>query len=88
MKLGHVQGNVVSTIKHPCFHGQRVLIVQPLNLLGEKDGPAVLACDSVSAGPGDVVLLQQNGISAQEILGTKKDPLHSVIVGIVDRVCR
>lgn len=86
MILARVKGNVTATVKHKCFIGHRVLIVQPIDADGNDKGKSFLSCDSVSAGPGDVVLVQQEGNTAREILGTKEDPFHSVIVGIVDQV--
>ena len=49
-------------------------------------GSTILACDTVNAGPGDLVLVEQEGNAARQLLGTKSDPFHSVIVGVVDRV--
>ena len=87
MILARVKGNVVATVKHPCFTGHRVLIVQPIDYVkGADKGASFLACVTVSAGPGDVVLIQREGNTARELLGTKEDPFHSVIVGIVDKV--
>lgn len=86
MKLARVIGNVVATRKHPCFQGHKVLIVQPVDESGADSGETFLSCDTVSAGPGDLVLVQQEGNSARELLGTRQDPFHSVIVGIVDEV--
>lgn len=86
MILTRVKGNVVATVKHPCFKGHKVLIVQPIDINGNDIGKSFLSCDTVHAGPGDVVLVQQEGNTARELLGTKDDPFHSVIVGIVDEV--
>lgn len=86
MLLGRIKGNVVSTIKHPCFKGHKMLIVQPIDGDGKDIGKPILSCDTVQAGPGDVVLVQQEGNTARQLLGTKDDPFHSVIVGIVDKV--
>ncbi|MBF0312970.1 MAG: EutN/CcmL family microcompartment protein [Oligoflexia bacterium] len=86
MKLAKVIGNVVSTMKHPCYKGLKILMVQPIDHLGKSDGPVVLSCDHAGAGPGEIVLLQQDGNAARELLGTKHDPFHSVIVGIVDQI--
>ncbi|MCK4608988.1 MAG: EutN/CcmL family microcompartment protein [Gammaproteobacteria bacterium] len=86
MILARVKGNVVATVKHDCYKGQRLLIVQPVNDKGDDIGASFLACDTVQAGPGDVVLVQREGNTARQLLGTKKDPFHSVIVGIVDNV--
>lgn len=88
MILTRVKGNVVATVKHPCFIGHKVLIVQPIDANGNDIGKSFLSCDTVHAGPGDVVLVQQEGNSARELLGTKDDPFHSVIVGIVDKIAK
>ena len=42
--------------------------------------------DSVQAGVGDLVLCAREGNTARQILGKDTDPLHSVILGIVDTV--
>jgi microcompartment protein CcmK/EutM len=86
MILGRVTGNVVATIKQPCYEGQRLLIVQPVDEVGNDKGDSFLACDSVQAAPGDVVLVEREGNTARQILGNPNDPFHSVIVGIVDKV--
>lgn len=86
MILARIKGNVVATIKQPCFTGHRILIAQPLDEKGNDKGDSFLACDSVQAAPGDVVLIEREGNTARQILGTPNDPFHSVIVGIVDKV--
>jgi microcompartment protein CcmK/EutM len=86
MKLARVIGNVVATKKHDCFRGHKILMVQPVDEGGEDSGPSFLSCDTVNAGPGDLVLVEQEGNTARELLGTRQDPFHSVIVGIVDAV--
>jgi microcompartment protein CcmK/EutM len=86
MILARIKGNVVATIKHPCYKGHRILIVQPIDEHGKDLGNSFLACDTALAAPGDVVLVQREGNTARQLLGTKKDPFHSVIVGVVDKV--
>ena len=86
MKLARVIGNVVATQKHPCYRGHKMLIVQPVDENGADSGVSFLSCDTVNAGPGDLVLVEQEGNSARQLLGTRDDPFHSVIVGVVDRV--
>ncbi len=87
MILGRVIGNVVSTVKHPCFEGKSVLIVQPVLPDGKTPKDAsFLSVDSVQAGGGDLVLAAREGNTARQILGGDSDPLHSVILGIVDEV--
>ncbi len=86
MKLCRVIGNVVATCKYPCFKGHKVLIVQPVNESGNDISQSFLSCDTVQAGPGDIVLVEQEGNTARQLLGTMDDPFHSVIVGVVDKV--
>jgi len=86
MILARVKGNVVASVKYPCYEGQRLLIVQPIDEKGDDLGDSFLACDTVYAGPGDTVLVQREGNTARQLLGTSLDPFHSVIVGIVDKV--
>lgn len=86
MKLCRVIGNVVATQKVPCFKGHKLLIVQPIDYDGGDISQSFLSMDTVNAGPGDTVLVEQEGNTARQLLGTPDDPFHSVIVGVVDRV--
>lgn len=86
MFLCRVKGSVTSTIKHRCYKHLKVLIVQPIDADGKDKGDSFLACDPVQAGPGDVVLAAREGNAARQILGTEADPLHAVVIGVVDKV--
>ena len=87
MILCKVIGNAVASIKHPVYVGKKIMVVQPVQPDGSTPhGREFLAIDSVQAGPGDLVLAAREGNTARQILGTDVDPLHSVIVGIVDEV--
>lgn len=86
MILGRILGNVVSTHKHADYVGEKMLIVQPVDGRGKACGKSLLAVDRAQAGPGDLVLVNDEGNSARMILGKKDAPIRTVIVGIVDRV--
>jgi carbon dioxide concentrating mechanism protein CcmL len=86
MILCRVKGSVAADAQYPSFKGQRILIVQPIDEVGEDKGASFLSCDNVRAAPGDVVLVEREGNTARELLGTKDDPFHSVIIGVVDKV--
>ena len=87
MILCRVIGNAVSTIKHPVYNGKSIMVLQPVKTdTHSKNGQPFLAIDSVQAGPGDLVMAAREGNTARQILGTDSDPLHSVIVGIVDSI--
>lgn len=86
MILGDVIGEVVSTVKHEILERSRLMIVQPVTPEGEPDGVTILAIDTVQAGRGDRVLVNQEGHAAEDHMGVKTIPVRSLIVGIVDRV--
>jgi ethanolamine utilization protein EutN len=86
VKLCRVKGNVVATVKHPAFRGHKLMIVQPVDEKGADSGSSFLAVDVAQAGPGDVVLVMQEGNGVRQILRDKTLPIRSLIVGIVDEV--
>ncbi|MDD2237988.1 MAG: EutN/CcmL family microcompartment protein [Kiritimatiellae bacterium] len=86
MMLGKVIGSITATIRHPFFNGQRMLSVELLDAHGKTLNDYVVAIDTVDAGPGDHVLLVDEGNSARQIIADKDAPLRTVIVGIVDAV--
>lgn len=83
MKVGRVIGNVVSTIKHDFFEGERLLMVQLVDN-GEDDDGYLICTDVVGAGSDETVLILDEGSSARTIYGIESAPIRSVIVGIVD----
>jgi ethanolamine utilization protein EutN len=86
MLIGRVVGNVVSTQKNAKLEGSKLLLVQPLDLAGAPRGTPVLAIDGVDAGPGDRVLLVQEGRAAQLVLGLGTAAVDAAVIGVVDAV--
>lgn len=86
MKICRVTRQVVSTQKHPFYHGRKTFLVQAIGPQGKEDAGPYVAVDRVQAGVGDLVLLMQEGSSARFMFGDGTAPVRSVIVGIVDRV--
>jgi len=85
MKVGKVAGTVVSTINHPFFDGQKLLLCHVLDTSGEPAGYTI-AVDRVDAGVGDMVLILDEGSSARQFFGIDTGPVRAVIAGIVDDV--
>ena len=69
MQLGRVIGTATSTVKHPSFQGERLLVVQLETADGGPDGEPVLAFDRLGAGRGDAVLLTNDG---HDLAGTAR----------------
>lgn len=93
MFLARVTGHVVATQKDKTLNGQKLFIVEPLNVKYDEAGKqpaslgntgrAIVAIDSVGCGEGQLVLVVQ-GSSARMTEQTKNLPADAVIVGIVD----
>ena len=87
MYIGRVFGNIVATIKHPLFVGHKLMLVERLRPEGAAESKYDIALDLVQAGPGDVVLVLDEGNSARQLLSAEPDGcVRAVIVGIVDQV--
>ena len=86
MLIGRVIGDVVATQKAPSHEGQKILVVQPLNLDGSDRGEPVLAVDAVDAGAGERVLLSTEGFSAMTAVGRPNSPIDTAVIGIIDSV--
>ncbi|HJZ84663.1 MAG TPA: EutN/CcmL family microcompartment protein [Polyangia bacterium] len=92
-----VVGTVVGAVHHPAYDGHKLLVVEPLDERGQPAGASFLAVDTVQAGIGDRVLVNQEGNGAGQILlrhgtpggipkGERRPPIRSLIVGVIDRV--
>ncbi|MFZ1552876.1 MAG: EutN/CcmL family microcompartment protein [Anaerolineae bacterium] len=86
MLIAKVIGTLVSTIKHPAYHGFKLLVVQPLHLPGARPDDDFVAIDHAQAGIGDTVLVLREGSGARQITGISDAPIISVVVGILDSI--
>ena len=86
MYIGKVIGTVVSTIKISHLEGRKLLLVDQVDLRGQETGYYDIAVDVVQAGPGDTVLVIDEGNGARQILGLDPGAVRAVIVGVVDEV--
>jgi len=85
VKVGRVVGNVVSTINHELFDGERLLVCRLVDR-GEDSGSYLICADRVGAGADETVLILDEGSSARQIYGIDTGPIRSVVVGVVDAV--
>ena len=93
MFIARVTGHVVATAKDKTLNGQKLFVVEPLNVKYDEatgqpsslgnTGRAIVALDVVGAGEGQLVLVVQ-GSSARMTEQTKNLPADAVIIGIVD----
>lgn len=85
MKIARVTGSVVSTVKTELLEGVILLLIQPLDdELNEKGNP-IVACDTVQAGPGDLVIYE-GGREAAMALKYPFNPADATVIGIIDQL--
>lgn len=85
MLIAKVVGDVVASHKAEGITGHKLLLVQPVDVKGAAKGNALVASDSVGAGPGEWVLLCQ-GSSARMTPATEGKPVDAVLIGIIDSI--
>jgi microcompartment protein CcmK/EutM len=87
MILARVVGNIVATQKNPRYQNARVMLCQQITPEGAEMETTVIALDAVDAGPGDTVLIVQEGWSASTTAtGEAGAAIDSAIIGVVDRI--
>ncbi|PIX34062.1 MAG: hypothetical protein COZ21_13505 [Bacteroidetes bacterium CG_4_10_14_3_um_filter_31_20] len=87
MIIAKVIGNVVSTIKANGYEAKKIMLIQPIDYLGNVQGTSFLAIDAVQAGVGDTVLVLEEGNSAREIINEPETfTIRTVIAGIIDEI--
>lgn len=85
MKLARVTGTVVATTVVEGLRGVKLLVIQPLDHTLQPDGGTIVACDTVQAGPDDLVYFVGSREAALA-LDPWFVPVDASIVGIVDAV--
>ncbi len=86
MLLGKVIGQVVACEVYQGLAGVPMLLVQPLDKLGQPKGTAIVCADGTRmAGPGELVYYE-GGREAAMTLQPVFVPVDHAIVGIVDHL--
>ena len=86
MKLARVEGNVVCTEKLDTFHGQKLLLIQPLDENLKPIGDEVVATDVAQAGPGDLVFFEAGREAAMALSNPTENVSDATVMAIVDEV--
>ena len=85
MKIGRITGTVVSTRKLESLEGIKLLLVQPLDDTLQNSGNPIVACDTVQAGKGDLVIYE-GGREAALALDNWYNPADAAVIGIIDQL--
>jgi len=86
MFLAQVVGTVVSPVQHPVLDGERLLLLRVLRPDGRASGKTRIALDRAGAGPGERVLVVDEGNCGRQLVARENAPVKTVIVGVVDFV--
>lgn len=84
MQPANVLGSARATIKHESLEGQRLVILQPLAVDDEADGPPLIAVDAVGCRKGDRVMITSDGSYARIVTEHENTPARWSVIGIVD----
>lgn len=82
MIVGKVIGSIVSTRKNDNLVGNKFMLVEPLEVIGDTSN-RIVAVDNIGAGIGEIVLVAL-GSAARIGCGMDTAPVDAAIVGIVD----
>ncbi len=80
MRTAVIQGHITATVKHPSFHGARLLVAVP-----ESDDVAPqVVIDNLGAAIGQRVLISSDGAEARKMLKDELSPARWSVLGIID----
>jgi len=80
MRLATIRGHVTSTVKHPSYCGNRLLIAIP----DSADVPPQIVLDNLGAAIGQKVMISSDGSEARKMLGDELSPARWSVCGIID----
>ena len=85
MYLARVVGTVVASVKAEGLLGQKLMVIQPLDVNQVAEGGLQVAADTAQAGEGDLVSCVGSREAALA-LSPSFVPVDAAIIGIVDSV--
>lgn len=87
MQIAKVIGSVVATHKDELLTGVKLLIIQPVDSKGNKDGSPLVAVDTVGAGSGELIIFAKSKEGAMA-LPNPNACADAGITGIIDHIYR
>ena len=86
MYLARVVGETIATHRHANLGARKLLIVRKLGLDDAELAGDIVALDVIGVGPGEKVLVVQDGSAVRTLFGNPDIPAQAVVVGVIDRV--
>lgn len=85
MKIARVTGSITATVKDSQFAGLKLLVTDVEDGSGKVLDKSVVAADTCSAGPGDMVLLT-TGSAARLPASVAGVSVDATIVALIDHI--
>ena len=84
MQSAIVLGSTYATVKHNSLVGQRLVVIQPIGVDDETDGPPLVALDALGSRRGDKVMITSDGSYARDVCGDEHTPARWTVIGLID----
>lgn len=84
MQTAKVLGHARATTKHNSLIGRRLVIVQPIGVNDQPDGPPLLVLDGLGCRVGDDVILTSDGSVIDDLTGVDNCPARWSVMGLID----
>lgn len=86
MYLARVVGEAIASHRHKNLGARKLLIVRRLGLDDAELTGDIVALDVIGVGPGETVLVVQDGSAVRTLFNKPDIPAQAVVVGVIDRV--
>lgn len=86
MYLARVVGEAIATHRHKNLGGRKLLVVRKLGLDDVEMAGDIIALDVIGVGPGEKVLIVQDGSAVRTVFGGANIPAQAVVIGTIDHV--
>ena len=86
MIIAEIIGTVTSTVKVKKIIGTKLKIARTIDPFGKPTGKFFIVEDGVGVGVGEVVLLSDDDVAINRIVGIPQTPIKSAVVAKVEKI--
>jgi len=84
MIQARIDGYATTTVAHPSFKGQTIVLCTPVDEVGVEAGMPFAAIDPIGAGRHARVFITTDGSWTQEQVHDSMSPIRNQVIGIID----
>jgi microcompartment protein CcmK/EutM len=86
MIIGEIIGTVISTIKVSKIEHTKLKVAKIIDPFGRPTGKYFVVEDGVGVGVGEIVLISDDDVVVNRIVGVEKAPIRSAVMAKVDKI--